>query len=82
MTFFDAHLTEKGKQQALTANSTWKRALASGLPPPQSYYVSPLDRCLETCKITFGNLKLPADRPFTPHVREVSDVPEIKATPG
>ena len=71
MLFSDAHLTELGRQQAQAANTTWKKALEAGLPAPQSYYVSPLDRCLETCKITFHDLALPSDRPFEPMVREV-----------
>jgi len=68
----DAHLTEKGKGQARTANTAWKKALAVGMPWPESYYVSPLDRCLETCKITFDGLDFPSDRAFVPKVIEVS----------
>lgn len=74
MTFLDAHLTDRGKQQALTANATWRRALASGLPAPESYYCSPLDRCLETAKLTFDGLELPKDRPFKPLVKEVISI--------
>jgi len=69
--FLDAHLTDKGRQQARTAHDTWQRNIALGLPAPESYYCSPLDRCLETCRITFGRLQLPAGRPFVPKVKEV-----------
>jgi len=70
-TLVDAHLTNKGKGQARTANDAWRRALAAGMPWPESYYVSPLDRCLETCKITFEGLDFPGERPFVPKVREL-----------
>jgi len=41
------------------------------IPPPQSYYVSPLDRCLSTANETFSTLTLPQDRTFNPMVKEL-----------
>ena len=72
MHWADARLTDKGKQQARLAHDTWEQAIASGLPPPQAYYCSPLDRCLETARLTFGDLPLPPDRKYRPNVKEVS----------
>jgi broad specificity phosphatase PhoE len=40
------------------------------MPAPQSYYTSPLSRCLTTANITFAGLSLPASRPFVPTVKE------------
>jgi broad specificity phosphatase PhoE len=40
------------------------------MPAPQSYYSSPLSRCLITANITFSDLPLPAKRPFVPVVKE------------
>ncbi|KAF2223955.1 phosphoglycerate mutase family protein [Elsinoe ampelina] len=70
MDFVDARLTETGRQQARLAHETFAHALDAGLPPPERYLVSPLDRCLETCRITFGGLALPPNRPFRPVIHE------------
>ncbi|KAF2842096.1 phosphoglycerate mutase family protein [Patellaria atrata CBS 101060] len=68
----DARITEKGVAQALVAHAFWKEALANkGIPAPESYYTSPLVRCLETAKLTFSGLKLPSRRPFKPVVKEL-----------
>jgi broad specificity phosphatase PhoE len=69
----DAHLTKIGIGQAKAAHAFWNKQLeVQKMPAPETYYVSPLDRCLNTANITFGQLKLPADRPFVPTVKEVS----------
>lgn len=71
-TWADAHLTQNGIDQALVANAFWANALAdAGIPAPQSYYVSPLARCLATANLTFSGLELPGDRPFKPLVKEL-----------
>ncbi|KAG8625079.1 hypothetical protein KVT40_006830 [Elsinoe batatas] len=70
MDFVDARLTETGRQQARLAHETFAHALDAGLPPPERYLVSPLDRCLETCRITFGGLEVPPNRPFRPVIHE------------
>ncbi|KAK2615752.1 hypothetical protein N8I77_002484 [Diaporthe amygdali] len=70
-TWRDALLTSDGIVQAEKANTFWGSQIASaGLPAPESYYTSPLRRCLYTANITFGGLDLPADRPFTPTIKE------------
>ncbi len=68
----DAELTEGGVAQALLAHKTWQTALESQkIPAPQTYYVSPLDRCLSTARLTFAGLALPEKQPFVPVVKEV-----------
>ncbi|KAI1416266.1 phosphoglycerate mutase-like protein [Hypoxylon sp. FL1857] len=67
----DAHLTEKGRQQARALNAFWQESLKNpGIPAPQRYYTSPLARCLETTKLAYSGLSVPADRPFKPIVKE------------
>jgi broad specificity phosphatase PhoE len=47
VTWFDAHLTANGVAQAQAVNSLWARLISSqNITTPQSYYVSPLTRCL------------------------------------
>lgn len=38
---------------------------------PESFYTSPLDRCLATANITFNGLQLPAQQPCVPEVKEL-----------
>ena len=72
VTWSDAHLTATGMQQAQVANSFWKSGFGDDkIPYPQAYYVSPLDRCLQTAQITFAALDLPAANPFVPVVKEL-----------
>ncbi|KAF4550364.1 Histidine phosphatase-like protein 5 [Elsinoe fawcettii] len=70
MQFLDARLTETGRQQARLAHQTFTHALQTGLPAPERYFVSPLDRCLETSRITFEGLDLPSSHLFAPMVYE------------
>lgn len=69
----DAQLTPKGVAQAELASKTWARALNAGLPPPQSYYSSPLTRCLQTAYHTFSTIaeSLDSRYPFAPKVKEL-----------
>ncbi|KUI67970.1 Phosphomutase-like protein 3 [Cytospora mali] len=56
--WFDAHLTEKGKQQAASISTILKTPVADGgIPVPMRHYTSPLSRCLETTRIAFSELK-------------------------
>ncbi|TGO80070.1 hypothetical protein BELL_0015g00030 [Botrytis elliptica] len=72
-TWADAHLAPTGVAQALVANDFWEKLITTQkASPPQSYYVSPLTRCLETCSLTFSNLPLPpTSPPFTPIIKEL-----------
>ena len=67
----DAKLTSNGVAQAEIANKFWAKEIAvQKVPTPQSYYTSPLTRCLATAEITFTGLNLPARHPFVPEVKE------------
>ena len=48
-----------------------------GIPPPERYYVSPMDRCIQTARISFEELDLPVGKEFRPAVKEVSYFPVI-----
>ena len=75
MTWADAHLTENGIQQARKANAFWANRIATEkIPVAESYYTSPLDRCLATANITFSDLELPSRHPFVPEVKEVNNI--------
>lgn len=68
----DARLTPSGVSQARIAHDFWAHEIATQkIPVPQSYYVSPLTRCLSTAQITFANLSLPREYPFVPTVKEL-----------
>jgi broad specificity phosphatase PhoE len=67
----DAHLTTPGIAQALIANGLWQKLISSqNIQVPQSYYTSPLFRCLSTANLTFSGLDLPKKYPFVPTVKE------------
>lgn len=72
-TWADSHLAPTGVAQALVANDFWEKLITTQkISPPQSYYVSPLTRCLETCSLTFSNLTLPpSSPPFIPTIKEL-----------
>ncbi|KXS96551.1 hypothetical protein AC578_1967 [Pseudocercospora eumusae] len=68
----DAHLTNAGVLQAQIANNFWKKEIESQkIPVPQTYYTSPLARCLATANVTFSGLDLPKRAPFVPTVKEL-----------
>ncbi|EXJ90934.1 hypothetical protein A1O1_04041 [Capronia coronata CBS 617.96] len=67
----DAQLTENGISQALKANSFWlSRIHEQKIPTPETYYTSPLSRCLTTANLTFSGLPLPPKHPFIPTIKE------------
>lgn len=71
-TWSDALLTPLGESQALTAHAFWSSQLSiQKQPAPESYYTSPLLRCMATASLTFSGLELPADRPFKPLIKEL-----------
>ncbi|KAK5166652.1 putative phosphoglycerate mutase pmu1 [Saxophila tyrrhenica] len=68
----DAHIDAAGIEQAQIAHNFWKHEIEDQkIPYPQSYYTSPLSRCLQTANITFSGLDLPAYYPFVPTVKEL-----------
>lgn len=71
VTWSDAHLSPLGVTQALAVNKFWASQISNQkTPTPQSYYTSPLTRCLQTANYTFNGLGLPARHPFAPLVKE------------
>jgi broad specificity phosphatase PhoE len=71
-TWADADLTAPGIEQAKIANAYWRDRIATQhLPYPQSYYTSPLTRCLKTANLTFSDLALPEEYPFNPTIKEL-----------
>jgi hypothetical protein len=57
--------------QALIANAFWASEIKTQkIPIPETYYTSPLSRCLGTANLTFTGLDLPRDRPFVPTIKE------------
>lgn len=72
VTWADADLTPLGVQQALAVNTFWASEIKNQkIPTPQSYYTSPLTRCLKTANYTFNGLDLPKIHPFVPLVKEL-----------
>ncbi|KAH9835991.1 GPI anchored protein [Teratosphaeria destructans] len=68
----DATLTPNGVAQAQVAHDFWQHEISTQhIPYPQSYYTSPLTRCLQTANITFSGLALPHYYPFIPTVKEL-----------
>ncbi|KAL8783374.1 MAG: hypothetical protein Q9213_004693 [Squamulea squamosa] len=71
VTWADARLTSKGITQALAVNAFWASEIKNQkITTPQSYYTSPLTRCLTTANLTFSGLQLPSRHPFIPTVKE------------
>lgn len=72
VSWFDADLDPNGIAQAETAHNYWASEFVNQKTPyPQSYYTSPLTRCLQTANITFNGLELPKEYPFVPKVKEL-----------
>ncbi|RMZ69344.1 Histidine phosphatase superfamily clade-1 [Pyrenophora seminiperda CCB06] len=70
-TWADAKLTDTGKQQALRVNRFWKTLIKEEkISPPETFYTSPLYRCLDTARLTFQGVDLPRKRPFAPVIKE------------
>jgi broad specificity phosphatase PhoE len=70
-TWADANITPKGAEQALAVNAFWKHLIRDEkITPPQTFYTSPLWRCLQTAKLTFEGVNLPWYSPFLPVVKE------------
>ena len=71
MTWLDARLTPKGIQQAEVLGSFWRDAChTTKIPIPETFYTSPLLRCLETARCTFSKDILPDEGVFQPVVKE------------
>lgn len=67
----DALLTSTGQEQAKDVRALWKEQLPRGIPPPETYYVSPLTRTIETADLSFQELDLPKTKPYKPLIKEL-----------
>ncbi|KAI5457818.1 histidine phosphatase superfamily [Mariannaea sp. PMI_226] len=71
-TWFDAHLTDVGIQQALDLHTFWLDLVGNeGAPLPQTIYCSPLTRCLQTTDYVFKPLMKAHQQAFKPRVKEL-----------
>jgi broad specificity phosphatase PhoE len=71
ITWNNAELTPLGVQQALAANAFWRNGLVEAkMPAPDSYYVSPLRRTLQTFNLTFAGSDLTKNANFKPTIKE------------
>ena len=67
----DAKVTPNGVAQAEIAHNFWVSQVASQKQSiPESFYTSPLSRCLETAKLTFEGLVTP----FKPLIKDRKSV--------
>lgn len=71
VTWSDALLTEVGQGQARDVHGLWQKLLPKGVPRPETYYVSPLTRTIETADLSFKGLDLPHDKQYRPYIKEV-----------
>lgn len=71
ITWSDAVLTDIGREQARDVHRLWQKMLLQGIPPPETYYVSPLTRTIQTADESFKGLDLPKDKPYRPYIKEV-----------
>ncbi|RDW60896.1 phosphoglycerate mutase family protein [Coleophoma cylindrospora] len=72
-TWADAHLTDVGIAQARANAQFWTSQIQTQkMPTADTYYTSPLTRCLQTCNETFSSVPLPAGAaPFAPVIKEL-----------
>lgn len=59
-TWFDSFLTPAGEQQARDLSKLWETLTTEdNVPFPQSFYTSPMARCLQTTELAFAPLRPP-----------------------
>lgn len=73
VTWKDAHLTPTGQGQARTASEFWDSQIRDQrMTTPDSYYLSPMDRAIETADLTYRSLKFPKNAaPYSPLIKEM-----------
>ncbi|KAF2132004.1 phosphoglycerate mutase-like protein [Dothidotthia symphoricarpi CBS 119687] len=72
VTWADAHLTAAGIAQAQSVNNFWAHLIKDEkITPPETYYTSPLHRCLDTARLSFSGLDVPRKSPFIPTIKEL-----------
>ena len=72
VTWAYAHLTQLGIDQAREARDYWATMIAEQrIVPPSSFYLSPLDRAINTAEVTFRDLPQPYTYVYRPIVKEL-----------
>ncbi|KAF2634471.1 phosphoglycerate mutase family protein [Massarina eburnea CBS 473.64] len=67
----DANLTELGQEQAKAVHALWESELKEGIPTPETFYVSPLTRTIETADLSFKGLQFGDGREYKPFIKEL-----------
>lgn len=71
-TWADALLTPVGVKEAQKASNFYKTLYEQQrMPHFETYYSSPLRRCIQTANTTFGTLDMPSNHPFVPTIKEL-----------
>ncbi|WYZ37130.1 hypothetical protein EsH8_II_000636 [Colletotrichum jinshuiense] len=71
VTWLDAALVDVGIRQAEELGRFWAEATTNKkIPFPESFYTSPLRRCLETSRLVFGELVKQRGKEFRPLIKE------------
>ncbi|GKT44430.1 putative phosphoglycerate mutase [Colletotrichum spaethianum] len=71
VTWLDAALVDTGIHQAKDLSAFWADSTTTEkVPFPESFYTSPLRRCLETSKLVFGGLIEEKGQEFRPLIKE------------
>lgn len=71
VTWLDAELVDTGIRQAKDLSAFWADATTTQkVPFPESFYTSPLRRCLETSRLVFGGLVEERGQELRPLVKE------------
>ncbi|EFQ89969.1 hypothetical protein PTT_13574 [Pyrenophora teres f. teres 0-1] len=75
ITWADARLTSVGELQAKDVADLWAEQLKRGIPVPQTFYVSPLTRTIQTADLSFSTLTFPhtlsQKSPYKPLIKEL-----------
>ncbi|KAF2010766.1 phosphoglycerate mutase-like protein [Aaosphaeria arxii CBS 175.79] len=71
ITWADANLTGVGEGQARDVHELWSLLLPDGIPSPETFYVSPLTRAIETADLSFKGLELGPGNEYKPIIKEL-----------
>lgn len=71
ITWSDANLTAVGQGQARDVNKLWKESVGEGIPSPDTFYVSPLTRTIETADLSFEGVPFADGKAYKPLIKEL-----------
>ncbi|KAK8861927.1 phosphoglycerate mutase [Apiospora arundinis] len=66
----DSELTDQGKREAIDNGKVWRRLIEQEKMPWPALYCSPLQRCLETARLSFEELAASQGKTYQPMVKE------------